>query len=209
MVLDLLWPDADPSAAANSLNQTVFQLRRAIDPDYRDGESASYITSNVDLVQLNAELVVTDLAEFRRLASDIPDSPAPLKVQVSSALIELIRGEFLAELRYEDWVARLQQGVHAEVRTALLRLANGELHTPTDLAVRAAASLLELDAYDEAAQVALAEQLAEGGRRVAAKLALARFAKRLEMEELGEPVTPELAELMEANGLLPNKSNRT
>ena len=39
MVLDTMWPDSDPAAAVNSLNQTVFQLRRAIDPDYRDGES--------------------------------------------------------------------------------------------------------------------------------------------------------------------------
>jgi hypothetical protein len=38
-VLDTLWPDSDPAAAVNSLNQTVFQLRRLLDETYKEGES--------------------------------------------------------------------------------------------------------------------------------------------------------------------------
>jgi DNA-binding SARP family transcriptional activator/tetratricopeptide (TPR) repeat protein len=207
MVLETLWPDADPSAAANSLNQTVFQLRRAIDPDYRDGESASYITSNVDLVQLNPDLVLTDLAEFRRMSPAVAHH-AVGDVPSVVTLIELIRGEFLAELRYEDWATRIQTSVHAEVRGVLLPLASGRRPTSPDLAVRAACALLELDPYDEGAQVALAEQLAEGGRPVAAKLALIRFARRLQKEELGEPATPALAELIASITTRAPKSNR-
>ena len=194
MVLDILWPEADPAAAGNSLNQTVFQLRRAIDPAYRDGESASYITSSVDLVQLNPDLVVTDLQEFRRMAHSIA-VPSGHK-QGTATLVDFVRGEFLAELRYEDWAVRVQTTVHSEVREPLLRLANGGLDTNADLAVRAACALLELDPFDEAAQVALAEQLKVGGRPLAARLALARYARQLEDEDLGDPATPELAELM-------------
>jgi DNA-binding SARP family transcriptional activator len=123
-------------------------------------------------------------------------------------LIELIRGEFLAELRYEDWATRIQTSVHAEVRGVLLPLASGRRPTSPDLAVRAACALLELDPYDEGAQVALAEQLAEGGRPVAAKLALIRFARRLQKEELGEPATPALAELIASITTRAPKSNR-
>jgi DNA-binding SARP family transcriptional activator/tetratricopeptide (TPR) repeat protein len=206
MVLDLLWPDADPAAAANSLNQTVFQLRRAIDADYRDGESVSYITSNVDLVQLNPDLVVTDLQEFRRLAHSIA-VPSNGR-DGTAALIDLIRGEFLAELRYEDWAVRVQTSVHAEVREPLLRLATRGLDTNADLAVRAACALLGLDPFDEAAQVALAEQLKVGGRPLAARLALARYARQLEDEELADAATPELAELMASLNVPKLESNR-
>jgi len=206
MVLDLLWPDADPAAAANSLNQTVFQLRRAIDAAYRDGESASYITSNVDLVQLNPDLVVTDLQEFRRLAHSIAD-PSTAK-QETAALIDLIRGEFLAELRYEDWAVRAQTSVHAEVREPLLRLASRDSDTNADLAVRASCALLELDPFDESAQVALAQQLRVGGRPLAARLALARYARQLEDEELVGAATPELTELLASLNLPPIESNR-
>ncbi|MDQ2942250.1 MAG: winged helix-turn-helix domain-containing protein, partial [Candidatus Dormibacteraeota bacterium] len=75
MVLELLWPDADPAAAINSLNQTVFQLRRLLDPTYRDGRSPLYLISNAETVQFNPDLVRTDLTEFRRLAGPLSASP--------------------------------------------------------------------------------------------------------------------------------------
>ena len=43
MAIDLLWPDADGDSAVNSLNQTVFQLRRYLDSGYRQGESPEYV----------------------------------------------------------------------------------------------------------------------------------------------------------------------
>ena len=67
MAIEILWPDTDADAAINSLNQTVFQLRRYIDPAYRGGESAEYVISNADQVALNVELIYTDIDEIRRL----------------------------------------------------------------------------------------------------------------------------------------------
>ena len=128
--------------------------------------------------------------------------------QGTAALIDLIRGEFLAELRYEDWAVRVQTSVHAEVREPLLRIASRDLDTNADLAVRAACALLELDPFDESAQVALAEQLRVGGRPLAARLALARYARQLEEEELVDAATPELAELMASLNLPRVESNR-
>lgn len=195
MVLDLMWPDADPGAAVNSLNQTVFQLRRAIDPDYRDGESAAYVISTVDVVQFNPELVVSDLQQFRNLARRFEDSPQGQRSVDATELVTLIRGEFLAELKYEDWAARLQTAVHSEVRAVLLPIATGSNGISADLSVRAACALVELDTFDEAAHIAMAKQLSAGGKRVAAKVALERYARRLE-EELSETASPELVRTM-------------
>jgi DNA-binding SARP family transcriptional activator len=201
MALDIMWPDADPGAAVNSLNQTVFQLRRAIDPAYRDGESALYVISTVDSVQLNPDLVRTDLQEFRRLS--IGNSQVSAN---AAALLELIRGEFLADLKYDDWASRIQTAVHAEVREYLLPLAAGVSHLSRDLSVRAACALVALDEFDEGAYVAMARQLAESGKRSAARDLITRFAERLQ-EEFAEPVPIEVAQLVES--LAQNRARST
>ena len=194
-----MWPDSDPAAAVNSLNQTIFKLRRAIDPDYRDGESPAYIVSTPDVVQLNNELVTTDLEAFRSHLTRFRESGQ--RVSDVSSLVELVRGEFLAELRYDDWVARVQTAIHAEVRDALMPVATGMAGISADLSVRAACALVELDAFDEAAHIAMASQLAAAGRRVAARTALKRYAQQLE-EDLAEPASPELLTAMGEVGLL-------
>jgi len=208
MVLDLLWPEADPAAAVNSLNQTVFQLRRLLDPGYRDGDSPLYVISNSETVQFNSELVRTDLSEFRRLASRVvsDDHADP---QVAAALIALVRGEFLSDVRYEDWAWNLAMGVHNEVREVLLPLASGGARANAgNLGLRAASALVGLDSFDETAQIALADRLAEGGRRSAARDSIAQFSQRVR-EELGEEPSNSLAAAINRLGRAPVTSRLT
>jgi ATP/maltotriose-dependent transcriptional regulator MalT/DNA-binding SARP family transcriptional activator len=182
MALDVLWPEADPSSAINSLNQAVFQLRRVLDPGFRDGESPQYVLSNVDTVQLNGEHVITDLDDFRRLALDLRNESGATRAETIASLVDIVRGEFLADLRYEDWAVRQRTAVHAEVREVLLPVALGAWQASADLAIRAACSLLELDPYDEEAQLAMAMQLDASGRRSAARAAIVRFAEKLKTD---------------------------
>jgi ATP/maltotriose-dependent transcriptional regulator MalT/DNA-binding SARP family transcriptional activator len=188
--MDVLWPNSDPSAAVNSLNQTVFQLRRVLDPNYKDGESPQYVLSTIDSVQLNSDLVTTDLDEFRRLSGGLDNRDSNSTNMTD--LINLVRGEFLADLRYEDWASRIQASVHSEIRDCLLPIAVGRQGATPDLAVRAACGLLELDPYDETAQLAMARQLAASGRRNAARDAVVTFAQKMS-EDLDEALSPELA----------------
>jgi DNA-binding SARP family transcriptional activator len=204
IVLDAMWPESDPGSAINSLNQTVFQLRRAIDPDYRDGDSPMYIISNVDQVQLNPEFVITDLQEYRRFARNVRSNGAHAS-PAAEATIDLIRGEFLAELRYDDWAQRLQTAIHSEVRATLITIAEGGSTVPADTAVRAACALTELDPYDEAAQIAMARQLDLSGKRVAGRRSLERFIERLE-RDLDEKASPTLIAALRALGA-PSGSN--
>jgi DNA-binding SARP family transcriptional activator len=187
--IDLLWPDADPSAAVNSLNQTVFQLRRLFEPGYREGDSPQYLISNVDTVHLNRDLVVTDLDEIRRLHLEVhkPDDTAS-RADLAHRLVDLVRGEYLADLKYEDWVASAQLSVHSEVRGALLPIARGEVISPVDESVlQAGCALALIDPYDEGAHVAMIRQLAGSGRRNQARLLASGFAKRLRHELDEEP----------------------
>jgi DNA-binding SARP family transcriptional activator/tetratricopeptide (TPR) repeat protein len=186
-VIEVLWPESDPGSAVNSLNQTVFQLRRLIEPGYREGDSPQYVISNVDVVRLNRELVTTDLSEFRSLRERIESTSDP-EIQRRSVhdAVDLIRGEYLGDLKYEDWVAHAQLSVHAEIRSLLLPIARGEVLAGLDeWALKAGWALTALDEFDEEAQVAMIRHLAASGRRNQARSLASGYATRVR-EELEE-----------------------
>ena len=47
-VLDALWPDLEPGVALNSLNQTVYFLRRVFEPTYREEATPGYLRQESD-----------------------------------------------------------------------------------------------------------------------------------------------------------------
>src|SRR5438105_3152977 len=62
VLIDLLWPDADPSAARASLSSALSSLRHQLEPP---GIAAgSIITADRFSVGLNQAAVVTDVTEF-------------------------------------------------------------------------------------------------------------------------------------------------
>lgn len=183
MAVETLWPDADADAGINSLNQTVFQLRRFIDPTYKGGDSPEYVISTADQVALNPDLVLTDLGEVRRLDRRLPEADWSRRQAAAKRAIALVRGEFLADLRYEEWTVTQQLAIHEEVRERLLpiALAANNDYEP-EVSAMAASALTSLDPYDEAAVLALADSLARTGRRVAARDLIVTFAQRLRAE---------------------------
>ncbi len=189
VVLELLWPDSDPAAAVNSLNQTLFQLRREIDPDYRNGHSPEYVVSTTDWLQLDSDLVKIDWQEILRKASHA--SAVGSTEQFAAFVSEVVDGEFLLEARYEDWSAPHRQRVHESVREALLTIAQDTSRPPL-ARLRLCRAAILLDEFDELAHVALARAMADSGRRPAAIALLRQFAKRLK-DEFDEAPSDDLA----------------
>jgi len=195
-VIDELWPDATPAAGVNNLNQAVFQLRRVFDPGYKDGESPQYVISTVDVVQLNSEIVQTDIEAIREFGNRLRDNPSPEdKRSIARELIRFVKGEFLAELRYEDWAARAQVAVHSELRHTILPLVDNDEDLDHDLGVALSSALLSLDPYDEAAQTARATRLARSGRRAAARETLNHFVRQLRAD-FDEPPSERVATML-------------
>jgi DNA-binding SARP family transcriptional activator len=187
--IEILWPEAEPASAVNSLNQAVFQLRRLLDPAYRDGDSPLYILSSAESVELSPDLVRTDLAEVRRLIRRSAGAAnAAQERELVAETVQLIRGEFVPELKYEDWAAPVRATIHSELRAVLLPVAERDRYVADpEVAVQAALALIRLDEFDERAQAALALALAEGGRGVAGKESITRFAAKVRREYDEEP----------------------
>ena len=80
-VLDALWPELDPVDALNSLNQTVYFLRRVLEERYVDDLSPGYLHHDSDLIWLDAELVSSRSNDCRRLIKSFPPTPAPDQVK--------------------------------------------------------------------------------------------------------------------------------
>jgi DNA-binding SARP family transcriptional activator len=197
-VLDALWPDADPAAAVNSLNQTLFQLRREIDPEYRDGRSPPYILSGADQLQLHPDLIEVDWLHIVERAGELALGGAAAS-DFATFVSLVCEGEFLSESRYDDWSTAPRQRIHDQIRDALLVPLQRETLTPRHRA-QLARALLNLDPLDESATIAMARAFVDSGRRPAAIALLRRYA-RLLLTEFDEQPSRELESASQALGI--------
>jgi DNA-binding SARP family transcriptional activator len=151
-------------------------------------------------VYLHPALVQTDLAEIRRQAARLKDRPVASRRDAADGILDLLRGEFLMDLRYENWTAPLQVGVHAELRELLRPLLHADgIEITHETGIRAACALLAIDEFDENAHFALIRHLASSGKRQAARTAAERYVGRLR-SELDEEPGSTLAEFVNSLG---------
>jgi predicted ATPase len=90
-LIDALWPDRDPAAAANNLHQVVHAARRAL--------GADVIALRDELLTLRADV---DVDDFERAAAYARRAGTPSAYR---AALSLYAGELLPENRYDDWAA--------------------------------------------------------------------------------------------------------
>jgi predicted ATPase len=102
--MDALWPDRDPGAAANNLNQAVHAARKALGAEAIDVQDG--------LLRLDADL---DVEAFELAAADARrDGTA----SACERALGLYGGELLPENRYDDW-AELERGRLAAIHEEL------------------------------------------------------------------------------------------
>ena len=137
-VLESLWPEVDPEAALNSLNQTLYFLRRDIEPGYNDDYSAQYAHFESDMVWLDRELVAAESVAFQEQVSRALAFPDDL--DASASAVALYRGRFAPEFEYEEWASGWRELLHGQylhlAETLMGRLIrDGRLLEAADLAV--------------------------------------------------------------------------
>jgi len=159
-LLDTLWPDFTPDAAASNLYSTLTVARKAL-------AGVATLRLRAGMVALHApDGVRIDVADFLLAAARARDSPDPADYR---AALAWYGGELLPDDRYEDWAAAPREtlrGVYCGLLRAVATLY--EERGVHGAAIDALARLVADEATDEAAHLALMRLYARAGNGAAA-----------------------------------------
>lgn len=183
-LLGLFWAESPQDKAAKALNQTLFQLRRALGEERLENRDASVV--------LSERLLAVDALTFAELAERAPVDA-----------LALLRGEFLEGFHidqateFETWMARQRQrfdtlGVATLVRAGQQALQSGQ----PAVAARRGSEALERAPHSTPAVELRMRALALAGDPSLALEAFHEFTARLE-RDLSERAPPALLTLAE------------
>jgi DNA-binding SARP family transcriptional activator len=166
-LMDVLWPDLAPVAAAANLRKAVYFARQALAPEH--------LALRSEMLRLEAAHLWVDVDAFE-LAAEAGDL---------RAAVELYGGDLLPEDRFEPWTEERRDQLHARFARRLLDHAR-ELEAAGDLDGAAAAleRLAAADPLSEEAVMAVIRAHALAGQRHLALRWYRQFEARLD-EELG------------------------
>jgi DNA-binding SARP family transcriptional activator len=185
-VVDALWPDQDPQSALNSLNQTVYFLRRVFEPNYTEEVSPGYVQQDGETIWIDPDLVDSRSRRCLALIRSMPGDPTP---EGALALATEYRGRFAMDFAYEDWASTYRDALHASYLRVVehavrIDLDTGHFARGTFIAERAA----EIDPDIEEIQIALVRLYRHSGAHAAAAEQYGHYAAT--MRDLGvEPVS--------------------
>jgi DNA-binding SARP family transcriptional activator len=109
-VIDALWPEMEPEAGANSLNQTAYFLRQLFEPKTDDDSTAGYLNCRADLMWLDPDLVRSRSSECLELIAATRRDLAP---ELVGRLAETYTGRFAVDFIYDDWASTFRDTLHA------------------------------------------------------------------------------------------------
>jgi DNA-binding SARP family transcriptional activator len=181
-VLEALWPDLDPNVAVNSLNQTLYFLRRVLEEDYEDDLSPGYVHHTSDVIWLDNDLVSSRSIECRALLRTFSKEPTPDEVE---ALVRTYTGRFALDFEYEEWAGAYRDSLHAAYLEVVERSVLDDFGSGHhDRGIRFARSALDIDSSAENIEVSLLRLYRVTGAHSAAAEQYAHYATVMR-EELG------------------------
>ena len=187
-----MWPGEDPAAVANRLSVALSTIRRALDPQ-RSLPANDLVSTQVDVAALRLEGIDVDVEDLLVQARSVLEfarqgkSDAP---KLAMALLDRHRGTAFPEEPHADWATALRHEV-ALAMTSLARLVAGDAAARDDHlhAAEAHRRILDIDCYDEAANLGVTTAFRAMGAHGQADAAYATYRER--MAELGVPAAPE------------------
>ncbi len=181
-VLEALWPELDPDIAINSLNQTLYFLRRVFEEKYSEDLSPGYVHHDSDILWLDGELVSSRSLLCRQLIRELPPQPSPDEVEKLSTLY---RGRFALDFEYEEWAGAYRDSLHAAYLEIVERSVLDDFSLGHyDRAIRIARRALDVDGSAEQIEVSLLRLYRVSGAHAAAAEQYAHYAAFMR-EELG------------------------
>jgi predicted ATPase/DNA-binding SARP family transcriptional activator len=167
VLIDVLWPDCDPSAGRSRLSVALSSLRRQLEPP--DRPAGCVLLADRASIRLNPAAVTTDVAEFEaalRSARCLQESAGQTQSLIDA--VDLYRGPLLPEY-HEDWVLAEREILAEQYFQALCRLiALLEAAGDRRLAIEYARRGLAADPLREEIHLELMRLLAAAGQPGAA-----------------------------------------
>jgi DNA-binding SARP family transcriptional activator len=187
VLIELLWPDADPDAGRRNLHQAVYSVRRTLrrrrpDVDHIRFEDGCYRLSPELAIWVDAEEFESRVAAGRRLDAVGRAAEAAAEYGVADALYQ---GDFLEDRPYDDWTRPRRDELKSLYRHAAGRLCRHYAERGEhSAAIALCQKLLALDRCDEQAHRRVMRLYAAQGQR---HLALHQFqvCARALREDLG------------------------
>jgi DNA-binding SARP family transcriptional activator len=163
-VMEILWPEHDPEAAANNLHKAIYFARRALEPGMIASIPSVYIRLEWNTVLLDGPGGVhVDVDGFESAAMLARASGAPTDY---AAAIERYTGDLLPEDRYEDWAAARRDLLEGQYITLLLAQAAVQAdHGQPYAAIDALSRVVAHEPIHEEAHLALMRLYARTGQR--------------------------------------------
>ena len=180
-VLEAIWPDLEPSTALNSLNQTVYFLRRVFEPQFSEDTTPGYVGQDGETLWLDWDLVLSRSRKCRDLVRVIATPADPILVM---ELADAYHGRFALDFLYEDWASTFRDSLHA----AYLKVVELALRSDTDSGhyergIKLAQVAIDADPEAEELQMALTRLYRFSGSLAAASEQYQSYARS--QRELG------------------------
>ncbi len=186
-VMEALWPEMEPEAAANSLNQTSYFLRQVFEPRADDEASAGYVTSRGDLIWLDPGLVHSKSQDCWSLIARIRQDASPALVTL---LAETYTRRFATDFLYDDWASSFRDTLHATFLDRAERSIVADMQAGAfDRAVTVAQLALQADPDAEEIELCLLRLYRLTGANAAAAEQYVHYASVFR-EQLGEEPPP-------------------
>jgi DNA-binding SARP family transcriptional activator len=183
--VDTLWPDTAPDVAANSLNQTVYFLRRVFEPGYKDDTSAGYVQHDSDVLWLDQDLISSRSQACHRLMDGMSGDPSPVEVD---QLSQLYLGRFALDFAYEEWAAPYRDSLHVGYLRIIERAVQRDLQAGHfDRGIRLARRALDIEPDQESLELSLLRLYRATGAHAAAAEQFAHYSAYLRNELGLEP----------------------
>jgi predicted ATPase/DNA-binding SARP family transcriptional activator/DNA-binding CsgD family transcriptional regulator len=163
-VMDLLWPDLDPQAAANNLHHALHVARRILEPTAPASAASGYLPLRDERLALcpNEPLWI-DIEVFEEASATARQARDPAAYQ---AAIDLYSGDLLPQDRYEAWAEERRAQLRSAYLSLLLELAGVyEQRRVFEPAIEVLRKAVAAEPIHERAHMGLMRLYALSGRR--------------------------------------------